>query len=202
MRAVLKRFNHHSAAGTTWRRRRRSIAYIRRSDGRRSRRRRHPTDELLSHRMRVLSLGLSYHVAEMDGVVVGLCYAASYQPRPARRFNHGLWRLQQPVAATLAGFLIFGAVAFRIARQTRNRCVRATRTLGIDYGDDEMWRSLRLRRQDDTMFELLPIGNSDEPLHHEVESHMSITVFDRNADGTPNFTGTGVFSSGTQDIEF
>jgi len=42
---------------------------------------------------------------------------------------------------------------------------------------------------------------SDEHHRHEIESHVSIQVFDLNADGTPNFSGTGVFSSGMRDIE-
>lgn len=39
--------------------------------------------ELLARRQAVLSLGLPYLVAEVEGRVVGYCYAAVYQPRPA-----------------------------------------------------------------------------------------------------------------------
>ncbi|WP_260293042.1 GNAT family N-acetyltransferase [Sedimenticola hydrogenitrophicus] len=42
-------------------------------------------DELLFRRENVLALGLPYLVAELDGGVVGYCYATTYRPRPAYR---------------------------------------------------------------------------------------------------------------------
>lgn len=42
-------------------------------------------DEMRSRRAAVLAAGLPYLVAEMDGRVVGYCYATSYRPRPAYR---------------------------------------------------------------------------------------------------------------------
>lgn len=44
-------------------------------------------DELSSRRAAVLSLGLPYLVAELDGRVVGYCYAMAYRPRPAYRYT-------------------------------------------------------------------------------------------------------------------
>lgn len=43
------------------------------------------TEELLSRRETVLRLGLPFLVAELDGDIVGYCYATSYRPRPAYR---------------------------------------------------------------------------------------------------------------------
>jgi phosphinothricin acetyltransferase len=42
-------------------------------------------EEMLSRRAAVLALGLPYLVAELDGRVVGYCYATSYRSRPAYR---------------------------------------------------------------------------------------------------------------------
>ena len=42
-------------------------------------------DELGARRAAVLALGLPYLVAELDGGIVGYCYATSYRPRPAYR---------------------------------------------------------------------------------------------------------------------
>jgi L-amino acid N-acyltransferase YncA len=42
-------------------------------------------DELLVRRASVIGLGLPYLVAELDGQVVGYCYASTYRPRPAYR---------------------------------------------------------------------------------------------------------------------
>ena len=42
-------------------------------------------EELLRRRTSVLAAGLPYLVAEIDGVVVGYCYATIYRPRPAYR---------------------------------------------------------------------------------------------------------------------
>lgn len=43
-------------------------------------------DELIGRRAAVLDSGLPYLVAELDGAVVGYCYAATYRPRPAYRY--------------------------------------------------------------------------------------------------------------------
>ena len=43
------------------------------------------TGELLSRRASVLGLGLPYLVAQIDGEVVGYCYATGYRARPAYR---------------------------------------------------------------------------------------------------------------------
>jgi L-amino acid N-acyltransferase YncA len=43
------------------------------------------TEELLARRAAVLAAGLPYLVAELDGQIVGYCYATSYRPRPAYR---------------------------------------------------------------------------------------------------------------------
>ena len=45
------------------------------------------TDELLARRAGVLQLGLPFLVAELEGRVVGYCYATSYRPRPAYRYT-------------------------------------------------------------------------------------------------------------------
>jgi phosphinothricin acetyltransferase len=42
-------------------------------------------EEMLARRRTVLTLGLPYLVAEIDGGVVGYTYATSYRPRPAYR---------------------------------------------------------------------------------------------------------------------
>jgi phosphinothricin acetyltransferase len=44
------------------------------------------TDELLSRRASVLTMGLPYLVAERDGQVIGYSYATGYRPRAAYRF--------------------------------------------------------------------------------------------------------------------
>ena len=44
-----------------------------------------PVDELLARRTTVLAAGLPYLVAQLDGRVVGYCYATLYRPRPAYR---------------------------------------------------------------------------------------------------------------------
>lgn len=43
--------------------------------------------ELASRRLSVKDAGLPYLVAEIDGRVVGYCYAAAFRPRPAYRFT-------------------------------------------------------------------------------------------------------------------
>ena len=43
--------------------------------------------EMIARRAAVLSLGLPYLVAEMDGRIVGYSYASSYRPRPAYRYS-------------------------------------------------------------------------------------------------------------------
>jgi L-amino acid N-acyltransferase YncA len=43
------------------------------------------TQEMIGRRERVLKEGLPYLVAEMDGRIVGYCYASPYRPRPAYR---------------------------------------------------------------------------------------------------------------------
>jgi L-amino acid N-acyltransferase YncA len=45
------------------------------------------TQELLSRRASVLALGLPYLVAELDGRIVGYCYATAYRPRAAYRYS-------------------------------------------------------------------------------------------------------------------
>ncbi|MCA6123681.1 N-acetyltransferase [Bradyrhizobium sp. WSM 1704] len=42
-------------------------------------------DEMLRRRDAVLTAGLPYLVADVDGLVGGYCYATSYRPRPAYR---------------------------------------------------------------------------------------------------------------------
>ncbi|VIO73639.1 GNAT family N-acetyltransferase [Bradyrhizobium ivorense] len=42
-------------------------------------------DEMLGRREAVLSAGLPYLVADVDGRVAGYCYATAYRPRPAYR---------------------------------------------------------------------------------------------------------------------
>lgn len=42
-------------------------------------------DEMTARRATVLKLGLPWLVAEMDGRLVGYCYASAYRPRPAYR---------------------------------------------------------------------------------------------------------------------
>lgn len=44
-------------------------------------------DEMRSRRAAVLACGLPYLVAEIDGQVLGYCYATPYRPRPAYRFT-------------------------------------------------------------------------------------------------------------------
>jgi GNAT superfamily N-acetyltransferase/uncharacterized protein YjiS (DUF1127 family) len=44
-------------------------------------------EELISRRATVLSLGLPYLVAELDGRVAGYCYATAYRPRSAYRYT-------------------------------------------------------------------------------------------------------------------
>ena len=44
-------------------------------------------EEIASRRAAVLSLGLPYLVAEVDGVVAAYAYASPYRPRPAYRFS-------------------------------------------------------------------------------------------------------------------
>lgn len=44
-------------------------------------------DEMLSRRAAVLSLGLPYLVAELDGTVAGYGYCGPYRPRPAYRYT-------------------------------------------------------------------------------------------------------------------
>lgn len=44
-------------------------------------------NELSSRRRFVLSLGLPYLVAEVDGRFAGYCYASEYRPRPAYRYT-------------------------------------------------------------------------------------------------------------------
>lgn len=44
-------------------------------------------DEMAARRETVLSAGLPYLVAEVNGRVVGYCYATLYRPRPAYRFT-------------------------------------------------------------------------------------------------------------------
>lgn len=44
-------------------------------------------EEMSSRRGLVLSQGLPFLVAEIDGRVVGYCYAAPYRPRPAYRYT-------------------------------------------------------------------------------------------------------------------
>ena len=43
--------------------------------------------ELAKRRLGVLAQGLPYLAAELDGSVVGYCYASAYRPRPAYRFT-------------------------------------------------------------------------------------------------------------------
>jgi len=43
--------------------------------------------ELAGRRLNVLAQGLPYLAAELDGSVVGYCYASAYRPRPAYRFT-------------------------------------------------------------------------------------------------------------------
>jgi phosphinothricin acetyltransferase len=43
--------------------------------------------ELSSRRAAILSLGLPHLAAEIDGLVVGYCYASPYRPRPAYRHS-------------------------------------------------------------------------------------------------------------------
>jgi L-amino acid N-acyltransferase YncA len=45
------------------------------------------TEELLLRRASILSLGLPYLVAEIDGAIVGYAYATGYRPRPAYRYT-------------------------------------------------------------------------------------------------------------------
>lgn len=42
-------------------------------------------DEMLARRTAVLAQTLPYLVAELDGKIVGYCYASAYRPRPAYR---------------------------------------------------------------------------------------------------------------------
>jgi L-amino acid N-acyltransferase YncA len=42
-------------------------------------------EELLARRQKALAIGAPYLVAEIDGQIVGYCYAAPYHPRPAYR---------------------------------------------------------------------------------------------------------------------
>ncbi|CAN7622732.1 GNAT family N-acetyltransferase [Rhizobium rhizogenes] len=44
-------------------------------------------DELRSRRASVLTMGLPYLVAELNGEIVGYSYATAYRPRPAYRFS-------------------------------------------------------------------------------------------------------------------
>ncbi|MBB3609719.1 GNAT family N-acetyltransferase [Rhizobium sp. BK602] len=44
-------------------------------------------DELRSRRAAVLAMRLPYLVAELNGDIVGYCYATAYRPRPAYRFS-------------------------------------------------------------------------------------------------------------------
>lgn len=44
-------------------------------------------DEMARRRAAVLCAGLPYLVAEVDGQIVGYCYATLYRPRPAYRFT-------------------------------------------------------------------------------------------------------------------
>lgn len=45
------------------------------------------TEELAARRVRVLSQGLPYLVADVGGAVAGYCYASAFRPRPAYRFT-------------------------------------------------------------------------------------------------------------------
>jgi L-amino acid N-acyltransferase YncA len=45
------------------------------------------TEEMLARRAVVLASGLPYLVAELEGRVVGYCYATAYRPRPAYRYT-------------------------------------------------------------------------------------------------------------------
>jgi hypothetical protein len=104
------------------------------------------------------------------------------------------------VVGTIAGLLILTMVVAGISRHIPNGRVRPAGAPDFYHGDNEMWRSWPLVSHDLD----LPYSRSasfDEPHRSASDSHMSIKVFDLNADGSPNFTGTGVFSSGIRDIE-
>jgi L-amino acid N-acyltransferase YncA len=44
-------------------------------------------DEMCNRRQSVVAAGLPYLLAEIDGNVVGYCYATAYRPRPAYRYT-------------------------------------------------------------------------------------------------------------------
>lgn len=105
------------------------------------------------------------------------------------------------VTATLAGLLTLAVIAASIARQTPKCIVSPTRKPRMCLGDDEVWRSPPLYPQDVESLNIRAAAMFEEPYRQGIESHLSIKVYDLNADGTPNFVGTGVFSSGMRDIE-
>ena len=69
----------------TWRRSRGSTPITSSAGWRRSRRLPPTDEEMRARRLKVLAVGAPYLVAEIDGEIVGYCYAAPYHARPAYR---------------------------------------------------------------------------------------------------------------------
>jgi len=104
-------------------------------------------------------------------------------------------------AATIAGLVILTIVVARSSRQMPDRRVRSTWEPDFHHCDNEVWRSRPTCSQELDMPFNRTAGHFDDWHRTASECHMSVTVYDLNADGTPNFAGNGVFSSGTRDIE-
>jgi len=106
------------------------------------------------------------------------------------------------IAATIAGLAILTMVVVSLLPPIPASRVRQTWAPALPHGDPEMWRRPSLCSHDSDISFSRSAGNFDDWHRPSIESHMSIKVLDLNADGSLNFSGTGVCSSGTRDIEF
>ena len=134
-------------------------------------------DELNTRRKGVIAAGLPYLVAEIDGALLGYCYATSYRPRPAYRYTiedsvyvadgHG----GRGIGAALLGALIerceagpWRQMLAVIGNSGNEGSIALHRRLGFETVGTMQSVGFKLGRWVDTVIMQRPLGHADRTM--------------------------------------